>query len=269
MLVPSPGATAAQRQQQHFPSHIQQPSILRTTIHFAFLQLHIVRVVSWFHLAWEWAVISQLPTGTLSRASCTSLQFALEPAIGWHDPWADWYCSGIPQHATGRDGPRTCGVVGYFPGAEIPPPQINFRLNDRIEFDRPGKYKISVTCRTEFRKPQEVLDDPYGDRKSAVDITLVTEAVEVDVLPEAANVASFASDAIILLQSHFRDDDPWSFSPDSTPFPEWTQYSHSEVVVPLLTQFYEQNSNVARRGLIASPHRKLVAQSMEKELVDP
>ena len=116
--------------------------------------------------------------------------------------------------------------MGYFPGAEIPPPQINFRLNDRIEFDRPGKYKISVTCRTEFRKPQEVLDDPYGDRKSAVDITLVTEAVEVDVLPEAANVASFASDAIILLQSHFRDDDPWSFSPDSTPFPEWTQYSH-------------------------------------------
>jgi hypothetical protein len=134
MLVPSPGATAAQRQQQHFPSHIQQPSILRITIHFAFLQLHIVRVVSWFHLVWEWAVISQLPTGTLSRASCTSLQFALEPAIGWHDPWADWYYSGIPQHATGRDGPRTCGVVGYLPGAEIPPPQINFRLNDRIEF---------------------------------------------------------------------------------------------------------------------------------------
>jgi hypothetical protein len=159
--------------------------------------------------------------------------------------------------------------VGYLPGTEIPPPQINFTLNDWIEFDRPGKYKISVTYRTEFRKPQDVLDDPYDDRKSAVNITLATDPVEVDVLPEVANVASLASDALILLQSHFRDDDPWSFSPDSTPFPEWTQYSHSEAVIPLLAQFYEQNSNVARRGLIASPHRKLVVQAMEKELVDP
>jgi hypothetical protein len=212
---------------------------------------------------------SQLPTGTLSRASCTSLQFAVEPAGGWHDPWADWYYSGIPQHATGRDGPRSCGVVGYLPGAQIPPPQINFTLNDWIEFDRPGKYKISVTYRTDFRKPQDVLDDPYDDRKSAVNITLTTEPVEVDVLPEAANVANLASDALILLESHFRDDDPWSFSPDSTPFPEWTQYSHSEAVIPLLAQFYEQNSNVAGRGLIASSHRKLVVQAMEKELVDP
>ena len=212
---------------------------------------------------------SQLAIGTLSRASCTSLKFTVEPSSGWHDPWANWYYSGIPQHATGRDGPRTCGVVGYLPGAEIPPPQINFTLNDWIEFDRPGKYKISVTYRTEFRKPQDVLDDPYDDRKSAVNITLTTDPVEVDVLPEVANVANLASDALILLQSHFRDDDPWSFSPDSTPFPEWTQYSHSEAVIPLLTQFYEQNSNVARRGLIASPHRKLVVRAMEKELVDP
>jgi hypothetical protein len=212
---------------------------------------------------------SQLPTGTLNRASCTSLKFTVEPAVGWHDPWADWYYSGIPQHATGRDGPHTCGVMGVMKGMPIPPPQISFTLNDWIDFDRPGRYKISVTYRTEFREPQDVLDDPYDDRKSAVNVTLATDPVEVDVLPEAANVASLASDALILLQSHFRGDDPWSFSPDSTPFPEWTQYSHSEAVIPLLAQFYEQNSNVARRGLIASPHRKLVVQAMEKELVDP
>ena len=55
---------------------------------------------------------SQLAIGTLSRASCTSLKFTVEPSSGWHEPWANWYYSGIPQHATGRDGPRTCGVVG-------------------------------------------------------------------------------------------------------------------------------------------------------------
>jgi hypothetical protein len=212
---------------------------------------------------------SRLPTGTLDRASCTSLEFTVEAASGWHDPWADWYYSGIPQHATGRDGPRTCGVVGHLPGAEIPPPQVNFTLNDWIEFDGPGKYKISVTYRTEFRKPQDILDDPYDDRKTAVHLTLATDVVEVEVLPESASVMDRASDALALLRSHFFDDDPWSFSPDSAPFPEWAQYSHSEAVIPLLAQFYEQSSNVARRGLIASPHRKLVVQAMEKELVDP
>jgi hypothetical protein len=213
---------------------------------------------------------SPLPTGTLSRASCTSLQFIVEPASGWHDPWADWYYSGIPQHATGRDGPYTCGVMGaIMKGMPIPPPQINFTLNDWIEFDRPGKYKISVTYRTEFRKPQEVLDDPYDDRKSGVKITLATEPVEVEVLQESADVTDRASDALALLRSHFRDDHPMSFSPDSTTFPGWTEYSRSEAVIPLLAQFYEQNSNIARRGLITSPHRKLVVQEMEKELVDP
>jgi hypothetical protein len=104
---------------------------------------------------------SQLPTGTLDRASWTSLEFTVEPASGWHNPWADWYYSGISQHATGRDGPRTCGVVGYSRDAEIPPLQINFTLNGWIEFDSPGKYKISVMYRTELRKRQDLSDDPY------------------------------------------------------------------------------------------------------------
>jgi hypothetical protein len=212
---------------------------------------------------------SQLPTGTLDRASCTSLEFTVEPASGWHDPWADWYQSGISQHATGRDGPRTCGVVGRLPGVESPPPQINFTLNDWIDFDSPGKYKISVTYRTEFRKRQDLSDDPYDDRKTAAHVTLATDAVEVEVLPESASVVDRASDALALLRAHFRDDDPWWGSPDPEPFPEWTQYSHSEAVIPLLAQFYEQSSNVARRGLIASPNRKLVVEAMKKKLVDP
>ena len=185
---------------------------------------------------------SDLSEGTLSRASCTSFQFTVEPATGWHDPWSDWYDSGIPQHATGRDGPFTCGVVGYIPGTEIPPPQINFTLNDWVEFDRPGKYKISVTYRTEFRKPREVLEDPYNDRKSTVQVTLATDAVEIEVLPESLDAASRASEAMAVLRSHFRDDDPRLGSGDSIPFPQWTEYSHSEAVIPLLAQFYEQGA---------------------------
>jgi hypothetical protein len=50
MLVPSPGAAAGPR--QRFPSHIQLPSILRTTIHFAFLRLHIVRAASRFSISY-------------------------------------------------------------------------------------------------------------------------------------------------------------------------------------------------------------------------
>ena len=87
--------------------------------------------------------------------------------------------------------------MGYLPGTEIPPPLINFTLNDWIEFDRPGKYKMSATGRTEFRNPQDVLDDPYDDRESAPNITFA-DPVEVDVLAEAATVAILASDALIL-----------------------------------------------------------------------
>src|SRR5437764_15138636 len=43
---------------------------------------------------------SELQAGTLTRASCTSFQFTVEPQVGWHDPWSDWYDYGIPQHAT-------------------------------------------------------------------------------------------------------------------------------------------------------------------------
>ena len=211
---------------------------------------------------------SQLPTGTLARASCTSFQFTVEPASGWHDPWADWYYSGIPQHATGADSPYTCGVIAMPPGRLMPPPQINFTLNDWIEFDRPGKYRISVIYRARFRRPQDLLNDPYDDRQSAVYVTLATEPVEIEVLPESTDVVRRASEALLFLQSHFHDDDPAWGSSDSTPFPEWAEYSRSEAVIPLLAQFYEQSSNVARRGLITSPHRRLVVQEMERELVD-
>ena len=39
-------------------------------------------------------------------------------------------------------------------------------------------------------------------------------------------------------KAHFRDDDPWWFSPDSSAFPGVDpDYFHSEAVIPLLTQF--------------------------------
>jgi hypothetical protein len=217
---------------------------------------------------------SPLPTGTLSRTSCTSFQFKVEPKSGWHDPWAAWYNSGIPQHPTGTDGPQRCGVEGgvlMIMGrpAPAPPPQIHFTLNDWVQFDRPGKYKISATYRTEFRSYQDQLDDPYDDHKTAERVTLATDEVEIEVLPEAANAADKAEDSLTQLGKYYGNDDPvWE---ESRPFdlPDWAAYSQSDAVVPLLAQFFESRSELAMRGLIASPHQDLVVREMENRLVDP
>jgi len=210
---------------------------------------------------------SRLETGTLNRASCTSLEFKVEPQTGWHDPWADWYYSGIPEHSDGRDGPLRCGVVGVMIGGPPPlPPQMNFTLNHWIQFDRPGKYTISATYRTEHRSQQEVLDDPYNERKTAEWVTLQTDPIEVEVLPESPDVAERAQSALIFLRSRFKDDDPVNGSSDSTTFPGWTLYSQSSAVIPLLAEFYEQSHWPGRFALIASPHQRELVKEMEAQL---
>ena len=217
---------------------------------------------------------SPLPTGTLNRASCTSFQFHVEPATGWHDPWADWYNSGIPQHATGRDGPFRCGVSAsmitiFGEPRPVPPPQITFTLNDWVQFDRPGKYKISVTYRTEFRSYQDQLDDPYDDRKTEQWVVLTTDPIEVEILPEAANAADQAGDSLAQLRRYYGQNDP--VNGESRPFwmPQWAAYSETEAVVPLFAQFFETDFNSGKRGLIGSPHQELAVREMEKALVDP
>jgi hypothetical protein len=104
---------------------------------------------------------SALATGTIYRASCTSLSFQVAPAIGWRDPWQDWYGAGIRKHATGTDGPLQCGVPGgTIGGPPPPPPQITFTLNEWLVFDRPGAYRISLTYRARFRNHGDVINDP-------------------------------------------------------------------------------------------------------------
>ena len=208
---------------------------------------------------------SQLSTGTLNRGGCTSLQFKVEPAIGWHDPWADWY-SGIVQHAC-SDGPQQrFGVVARRPGEPMPPPQINFKLNDWVQFDQSGSYKISVTYKTYYRSVQQILNDPYDKNHLGTWATLGTEPVELILEPEARNVTDSAQDELMYFRQRRQ-----MLSENSTnnEFPFWTIYSESEAVVPLLAEFFESRSFDARRGLLASPHQKLVVLEMEKQLVDP
>jgi len=92
---------------------------------------------------------SKLATGTLRRAGCTSFRFKIEPATGWHDPWQHWYYSGVAKHGGGEDGPSVpCGVpAGRLGRGPAPSPQIDFTLNEWIQFDQPGTYTISMTYR--------------------------------------------------------------------------------------------------------------------------
>ena len=59
---------------------------------------------------------STLPQGTLDRRGpCPAFQFQVEPASGWHDPYADWYYSGI-NHNFQLEFPYQCGLMGGIAG---------------------------------------------------------------------------------------------------------------------------------------------------------
>jgi len=138
-----------------------------------------------------------LETGTMWRSGCSPFQFKVEPETGWHDPLADWYDSGIPKHASASDKPyqNNCGVSGGRPGAMIsivdgkvvtapepppPPPQIGFLLNSWLEFDKPGKYTVSLTYRA---KLSNGMGETWNENVHDSFVTLKTDPIEIEVLP--------------------------------------------------------------------------------------
>lgn len=137
-----------------------------------------------------------LETGTMWRSGCSPFHFKVEPETGWHDPWADWHQSGIPKHASASDKPyqNNCGVTGGWAPVRItivdgkvvsepqpppPPPQIGFLLNSWLEFDKPGKYTVSLTYRA---KLSNGLGETWNENVPDSFVTLQTDPIEIEVL---------------------------------------------------------------------------------------
>lgn len=210
---------------------------------------------------------STLPEGTLDRRGpCPAFQFQVEPASGWHDPYADWYYSGI-NHNFQLEFPYQCGLMGRIAGQPPPPRQITFTLNDWVRFDRPGTYRISLRYTTYERTLEQARQDPHDERHLGTWITLQTNPVEVVVLPEPADVSERTENVRTLLRVKVlgipaHGNDPYAL-------PEWMAYSTSPEVVAVLAEFYHVNTWVAARGLTTSPDQQLVVREMEKQLVSP
>ena len=210
---------------------------------------------------------STLPQGTLDRRGpCPAFQFQVEPASGWRDPYADWYYSGI-NHNFQLEFPYQCGLMGGIAGQPPPPPQITFTLNDWVQFDRPGTYRISLRYTTYERTLEQARQDPHDERHLGTWITLRTEPIKVVVLPEPADVSQRTANVRTLLRVKVlgvsaHGNDPYAL-------PEWMAYSTSPEVVPVLAKFYQVNTWVAARGLRTSPDQELVVREMEKQLVSP
>jgi len=148
---------------------------------------------------------SRLETGTLGRTGCTALKFKVEPRTGWHDPWADWYYSGILKHASVWEKPDTPAcVVGGRPGHIVngklvplfpdPPPQISFTLNGCLQFDKPGKYTISLTYRA--RQPNGE-GERWNEEATESFVTLQTDPIEIEVLPESREASEHAAKELV------------------------------------------------------------------------
>jgi len=208
---------------------------------------------------------SRLETGGLSRSSCTSFRFKVKPDTGWHDPWADWYYSGIPQHASGEDAPRQpCGVSG---GAAIrladgriirpptPPPQISFTLNEWLRFDKPGMYTISVTYRARPKKKNDRAED-WDEGEGDSFTSLETDPIDIEVLPEPAEASERAAAELAAYTVRFRQTDPASRNIDTVPFPLATVHSQSEAVIPSLVQIYEREGWFDQSTLLNSSDQK-------------
>ncbi len=224
---------------------------------------------------------SRLETGGLSRSNCTSFKFKVKPDTGWHDPWADWYYSGIPQHASGEDSPQpSCAVSGgtatairfvdghiVTPPPPPPPPQIGFTLTDWVQFDRPGKYTISVTYRAQSKKidSAENWEEAEGDSF----ITLETDSIDIEVLPETAEAAQRAAAELAAFTTRVRQTDPAMRNSETVPFPMAIIHSQAEAMIPSLVRLYESGGWFHQSALMNSSSQKDVVLQMEERLRNP
>jgi hypothetical protein len=222
---------------------------------------------------------SRLETGTMYRAGCTSFQFKVEPETGWHDPWADWYYSGIPQHASRWDNPHqsSCVVGGRMvrsvdgkivPEPE-PPPQIAFTLNDWVQFDRPGKYTISLIYRARQSQGTSEHAENWDEQSSDTFVVLPTGQIEVQILPELDDVRQRVGPELAWYRAHVAETRQVLGNSDVHRYPQWAAYSGSAAVIPLLLQLHENGASLEQKALLNLPDQKAVVEAMEEQLRSP
>lgn len=225
---------------------------------------------------------SKLETGTMVRSGCSPFHFKVEPETGWHDPWADWYYSGIPQHASAWDRPQrsSCGVTGGRMGGLItidgkvvsvpeppdPPPQIAFSLNDWVRFDNPGKYTISLTYRARASKTENSEDSNREKDDSLV--TLQTDSIEIEVLPEPAEARRHATTELAAYTMRVRKTDPAARNSETVPYPIELLYSQAEGIIPSVVQLYDSGS-VDQSTLLNAANQRALVEEMEHRLRGP
>jgi hypothetical protein len=175
--------------------------------------------------------------------------FNVSPGEGWSDPLAYYYDSGLFSFMGG--GIRSVPKLGPEPV------HVDADLNEWFRFDRPGHFRVTVTSR-------RIVNDKT-ERSFGTHIDVTSNKIEFDVV--AANEA-WARQQLAIALSDLKSQDHAT----SIRGARILRFLGTEdAVAAMVAQFDDRKNGYDGEhefGLIGSPHRKLVVETMEKELAN-
>jgi len=175
--------------------------------------------------------------------------FHVSPDVGWSDPLAYYYDSGLFSFMGG--GIRSVPKLGPEPV------NVDADLNEWFRFDRPGHFRVTVTSR-------RIVKDK-AERSFGTHIDVTSNEIEFDVV--AADEAWARQQLAIALADLKSQEHATSIRGARI-----LRFLETENAVAAMVGQFDDRENghdgEYEFGLLGSPYRKLVVETMEKELAD-
>ena len=100
-------------------------------------------------------------------------------------------------------------------------------------------------------------------------ITLETDSIDIEVLPETAEAAQRAAAELAAFTTRVRQTDPAMRNSETVPFPMAIIHSQAEAMIPSLVRLYESGGWFHQSALMNSSSQKDVVLQMEERLRNP
>ncbi len=201
----------------------------------------------------EFRFASRIP-GRYEVAPCYSTRrfvgtspdvFVVEPGSGTADPLVD-----IPAQIAGG-GSCLVGSPLFLDAKPIVRDRI---LNEWVDFQRPGRFRITATT------------NQIVDSQSNVRLRLQSNTLEIDIAaPEAGWAEAQAQQAIAVLKASSSDDEVVRAG-------KTLRFLQTAEAAPALVEFFAKSFRAGpdlRLGLFSSPYRKEILSRLEADLLSP
>ncbi|HLM56941.1 MAG TPA: hypothetical protein VK422_12555, partial [Pyrinomonadaceae bacterium] len=178
--------------------------------------------------------------------------FHLDPEDGTADPLEDYFGSGL----FGFMG----GGLRAYPELEAKPYVVNAELNERVRFERPGRYRLYVTSHRVA---------PLRRREEDGETLVTSNVVEFEILPaDPAWSKRALAEAVRVLDSK-------GAGANHRAACRVLRFLNTEAATRELARHFREDESPGgcerefNFGLLATPHRALAVSEMERRLVAP